>query len=199
MQRSNVVRPRTKGCAGVLALLFVLTGGGCGGANQSTPSPPEPRDSWYFYPVICGDPGCPGLTNVEVDRTTSPPRVTLPAGRLTSLRAKSLIGCGQVERVLTIRRWIPENPSVIEVEPSSSESAIVTALRPGVSRVSAERVLPDGSLSTTALSDPYRLETGGCAQQPEFVFEVTPGEEASRGLPDASRGLNPTRPGGAAE
>jgi hypothetical protein len=169
----STVRYPVKSVPTLLGLLFALAGWGCGEKAVQTPSPPEPQDAWYFYPLICGG-GCPGLTNVEVDRTTTPARVRLPQGRLTSLRAKSLVGCGQMEVVLTIRRWIPENPAVIKVEPSSSESAIVTALMPGVSRLTAERLLPDGTLGTTALSDPYRLETGGCARQPEFLFEVTP-------------------------
>jgi len=156
------------------AILVLVISGGCGHEVTPTPPPVAQQDTWYFYPLICGVNGCPGLTNVEVDRASTPPRVKLPVGKLTSLRAKSLEGCGQTEGQLNIRRWVASDPLVIKIEPSSNESAIVTGLTPGVSRVTAERGLPDGSVVVVGLSDPYRLETGGCALQPEFLFEIVP-------------------------
>jgi hypothetical protein len=169
-RRGNAsVRPAV---VAILVLVFIAA---CGHGVTTTPPPtPAPQDTWYFYPLLCGPNGCPGLTNVEVDRTSTPPRVRLPVGKLTSLRAKALEGCGQTELQLNIRRWIVADPAVISIQPSSSESAIVTALATGVTRISAERVLPDGSVGIASLSDPLRLETGGCTPQPEFLFDVVP-------------------------
>jgi hypothetical protein len=162
--------------AAALALLVQISSSACGHAVTTTTPPPTPQDIWYFYPVLCSPPpnGCAGLTAVGIDRSSTPPRVTLPVGKLTSLRAKSLVGCGQFENQITIRRWVVGDPSVISVQPSSTESAIVTALTPGVTRLTAERVLPDGSISVAGLSDPLRFENSGCAPQSEFVFEVVP-------------------------
>jgi len=153
-------------------LFFVALGalGRCGDDQPTIPPPPVPRmDAWYFYPVICF--GCPGLTNVEIDRTATPPRVTLPVGKLTSLRAKPFSTCVPQGPDVNVVRWTASDPSVIRFEPSGSGSTIVIALSPGISRITAERLLPDGTISVASLSDPNRADTA-CVTEPEFLFEV---------------------------
>jgi len=83
------------------------------------------------------------------------------------------VGCGQTETVLFVSHWVASDPSVIGLEPSSAESAIVTALAPGVSRITAQRTLQDGNESVVGLSDPLRTDAA-CEPQAEFVFEVIP-------------------------
>jgi hypothetical protein len=157
-----------------VALGALAVGGACGETTAPAPALP-PMDSWYFYPVICN--GCPGLTNVEVDRTSTPPRVKLPVGALTSLRAKPFANCIAQGPDVNVIRWIASDPKIIRLDPSypggSEGSQIVTALAPGVSRIAAVRLFPDGTTSIVSLSDPYRRETD-CEPEPELLFEVVP-------------------------
>jgi hypothetical protein len=153
------------------ALLLASALAGCGDSG-SEPTPPSSgsQASWYFYAVQCSN--CPGLTNVEIDRTTTPHLARLRVGQLTSLRAAVRDGCGSPAPALQIVRWLASSPEVVRVEPSSSESAIVTALAPGSSRVTAERQLASGVLSQMSLRD--AVATGGCSPLPELVFEIIP-------------------------
>jgi hypothetical protein len=158
----------------LLALGTLALGGACGEPVAPAPELP-PVDSWYFYPVICN--GCPGLANVEVDRTSTPPRVKLPVGALTSLRAKAFVNCIAQGPDVNVIRWIASDPTVIRLDPSypsgSEASQIVTALAPGVSRITAVRLFPDGTTNIASLSDPYRRETA-CEPEPALLFEVVP-------------------------
>jgi|RhiMetdeSRZDD1v2_1073273.scaffolds.fasta_scaffold575529_2 hypothetical protein len=139
-------------------------------ASVPTPQPTPVQDGWYTFVVQCSD--CPGLTNAEIDRTVTPHRARLHVGKLTSLRAAVRDGCEAPQGTLQITRWVPSDPSVIKVEPSSSESAIVTALAPGVSSITVERQLPTGGLSQRGLRDVQT--TSGCGLLPEIVFEILP-------------------------
>jgi len=155
-------------------LLVAAMGAGCGGRSTSSPTPePTPAvESWYVSPVLCEN--CPGLTNVEFDRTAAPHRARIPVGALTSLRASALAGCGGEEPMLQIERWIVGDPSVIRVEPSSSEYAIVTALKPGISSLRAERRLLGGALVLGDLEDRFGPQPSPlCTAAPALVFEVT--------------------------
>ncbi|HXV61259.1 MAG TPA: hypothetical protein VEK15_11235, partial [Vicinamibacteria bacterium] len=121
--------------------------------------------------MMCSN--CPGLTNVEIDRTVRPFLARLAVGELTSVRAVAIEECGTEQPMLQIVRWIVSDSSVIAVEPSSPESAIVTALNPGRSRLVAERMLPEGGLGQVGLRDPF-LELSQCTMLPELVFEIVP-------------------------
>ena len=152
-------------CAALLA--------GCGSSvSQPTPqtSPTPGPDSWYATVVLCGN--CPGLTNPEFDRSTAPSRARLRVGRITSLRAALREGCEPPQPVLQIDRWIASDPQVIRIEPSSGESAIVTALAPGLSSISVERRLADGRLIQSGLKDAQLII--GCAPLPDLVLEIVP-------------------------
>jgi len=164
----------------LVSLVLTVLSLSCGSDEPTTTAPPvRSVDSWYFYPLVCGlgCPGqancCPGLTNVEVDRSVMPPRVKLPVGALTSLRAKPFDTCVPQGPDVNVIAWTASDPSILRFDPSGSGSVIVTALAVGVSRVTAERLLPDGTTSVAGLSDPYRLETA-CTPEPEFLFEVVP-------------------------
>jgi hypothetical protein len=147
------------------------------GADGPTPAPsPSPAEGWLVFAVGCAAPGCPGLTAVTIDRSFTPARGRLRVGEQTSLRAVAVGGCAQFELFLNVRNWTASDPSVIKVEPSSFESAIVTALAPGVSAVRAERVRPDGTLSAGGLRDAVQnpQEVTGCFTRPELRIEVLP-------------------------
>lgn len=154
-------------------ILLAALGAQCGDGPRPGPAPdPVPiLESWYVFPVSCSN--CPGLVNVAIDRTAAPFRAKLGVGEKTSLRAVSVDGCGTEQLTLQIDRWIPSDPTVLEVEPSSSESAIVAGLAPGLSRLAAERVLPRGGRSLVGLRDPFQ-GTSGCAALPELVVEIVP-------------------------
>ena len=105
-------------------------------------------------------------------------RVKLPVGALTSLRAKPFPNCIAQGPDVNVVRWIASDPTIIQLDPSypgggSEGSQLVTALAPGVSRITAVRLSPDGTTSIAGLSDPYRAETA-CEPQPEVLFEVVP-------------------------
>lgn len=118
---------------------------------------------------------CPGLTNVDIDRSVMPHRARLAVGRLTSLRAAVIDGCGGSQATLDIVRWTVSDPSVISVEPTSSESATITALTPGAVSVTADRRLPDGTLSRLRLRDGFApLPPTLCSSLPALLFEVVP-------------------------
>lgn len=159
--------------AGVLAALL-LAGVGAASCGKSgsgaTPEPSAGREGWYLYAVQCAN--CPGLTNVEVDRSGTPHRARLRVGQQTSLRAAVRDGCGTAEVQLNIVRWLASDAQVIRIAPSSPESAIVNALAPGKSRITAERQLSSGVLSQMTLTD--ATSTMGCAALPELVIEVIP-------------------------
>ena len=145
----------------------------CGdSASEPTPQPtPTPvQDNWYAFVVQCTN--CPGLTDAEIDRSTVPYRARLRVGQLTSLRAVVRFSCEPAQVRLDITRWIAGNLQVIKVEPSSTESAIVTALSPGTSTITAERRYTDGTLSQKSLKD--SRNSSGCGVMPEIVFEVVP-------------------------
>ena len=138
-------------------------------ASVPTPQPPI-EDSWFTFVVQCA--GCPGLTNAAIDRSVTPHRARLRVGQLTSLRAASRDGCEAPQNSLQITRWVASDPSVLKVEPSSTESAIVTALAPGISAIIVERQLPTGGRSQRGLRDVQT--TSGCGLLPEIVFEILP-------------------------
>jgi hypothetical protein len=115
---------------------------------------------------------CSGLTNAEIDRTVTPHRARLRVGQLTSLRAVVRDPCEPGQTRLEITRWIVNSPSVIKVEPSSTESVIVTALAPGISPITVERRHADGTLSQKSLKD--AVSTSGCGVLPDIVFEIIP-------------------------
>jgi len=145
----------------------------CGdSASEPTPQPtPTPvQDNWYSFVVQCTN--CPGLTNAEIDRSTVLYRARLRVGQLTSLRAVGRFSCEPAQTQLDITRWMVGNPQVIKVEPSSSESAIVTALSPGISTITVERRYTDGTLSQKSLKDSQN--SSGCGVMPDIVFEIIP-------------------------
>ncbi len=158
-----------------LAALIVSAGlsAACGtSSSEPTPQPtPTPaQDNWYSFVVQCTN--CSGLTNAEIDRTVTPYRARLRVGQLTSLRAVVRDQCEPGPTRLEITRWIANNPSVIKLEPSSTESVIVTALSPGISPITVERRHADGSLSQKSLKDAE--STSVCGVLPEIVFEIIP-------------------------
>lgn len=158
-----------------LAALMVSTGlsAACGtSSSEPTPQPtPTPaQDNWFSFVVQCTN--CAGLANAEIDRTVAPHRARLRVGQLTSLRAVIRDQCEPGQTRLEVTRWIANNRSVIKVEPSSLDSAIVTALSPGISPITVERRHPDGTLSQRSLKD--AASTSGCGVLPDLVFEIIP-------------------------
>jgi len=146
---------------------------GCGeSSSQPTPQPSSTpaQDKWFTFVVQCAN--CPGLTNAEIDRSVVPVRARLRVGQRTSLRAVVRDPCepGQVQ--LDVVRWVAGNSSVVKVEPSATDSAIVTALGPGSSSITVERRYADGTLGQNGLKDAQ--STSGCGLLPDVVFEVTP-------------------------
>jgi hypothetical protein len=147
------------------------------GADAPTPVPsPSPQEDWLAFAVICASGSCPGLTNAPIDRSVTPARARLRVGQKTSLRAFAFEECPQFEEFLDVRNWTASDPAVIDVEASSYESAIVTALAPGVSAVRAERVRPDGTISAGGLRDAAAgpTQVTGCRTRPEVRIEVVP-------------------------
>jgi hypothetical protein len=160
---------------GPLLLAVVMTAA-CG-ADAPTPVPsPSPQEDWLAFAVTCGPGSCPGLTNAPIDRSVTPARARLRVGQQTSLRAVALESCPQFELFLDVRNWAASDPTVIKVEASSYEYAIVTALAPGISAVRAERVRPDGTISAGGLRDPIQnpAQGTGCFIRPELRIEVVP-------------------------
>jgi hypothetical protein len=151
------------------ALLAAVVAASCG-ESRPTPLPTPGPDSWYAFVVQCA--GCPGLTNAAIDRSTLPHRARLHVGEATSLRAAVRSPCEPAQAQLQVTRWIAGNPAVIRVEPSSPESAIVTALAPGTSTVTVERRASDGTLAQKPLKD--GASTAGCAALPDVAFEILP-------------------------
>ena len=148
---------------------------GCGGDPVGGPAPgPSPgEEGAYVFTVMCAN--CPGLTNVEIDRAVMPHRARLRVGRSTSLRAAAIDGCRDSQSTVDIVRWTVTDPSVARVEPTSSESAILTALMPGVVTVTADRRLPDGTLSRLRLRDGFApLPPTLCSSLPGLLLEVVP-------------------------
>jgi hypothetical protein len=118
---------------------------------------------------------CAGLTNVDIDRSVLPHRARLAVGRSTSLRAAPIDGCRESQATLDIVRWAVSDPSVLSVEPTSSESATVRALTPGMVGVTADRRLPDGTLIRLRLRDGFApLPPTVCSSLPALLFEVVP-------------------------
>ena len=154
---------------GALALAASLAA--CGGP-LSSPTPTPTLETWFVVPVLCSN--CPGLTDVQVDRTTSPPRARLKLGTQTSIRATAKVGCGgDASASLAVDRWEASDPTVVRVEASGPDSAIVTALAAGTSRLTAERRLPGGATSSSGLRDSFRADPP-CPAQPELLLEVVP-------------------------
>jgi hypothetical protein len=154
------------------ALAFAIGTAGVVGCGGSTSSPtPTPRvETWFVVPVLCAN--CPGLTDVQVDRTTAPPRARLKVGTRTSIRATAKVGCGgETPEPLSITRWDASDPGVVRVEPSGDDSAIVSAVAAGTSRLTAERSLPGGGTSVGGLRDSFRADPP-CPAQPELLLEV---------------------------
>ncbi len=157
--------------AGGMALLAGIgaLAAGCGG-SASSPNPTPTVETWFVVPVLCSS--CPGLTDVQVDRSTVPSRARLPLGARTSVRATAKVGCGgDSSGSLAITRWEASDPAVIRVEPASDDSAIVSALAVGTSRLTAERRLPGESASLGGLRDSFRADPP-CPAQPELLLEV---------------------------
>jgi len=165
-----VLRSRVQGSS-LMLLVGALTACGESGSGP-TPQPSANQESWYFFAVQCSN--CPGLTNVELDRSSTPHRARLRVGQQTSLRAATRDGCGTAEAQLKILRWLASDAEVIGIQPSSTESAIVSALAPGTSQITAERQLPSGVLSQLTLKDVGATATTGCTALPELVIEVVP-------------------------
>lgn len=156
-------------------LVFSVAAVCCGGDPLALPAPEPtpPQEAAYVFTVMCAN--CPGLTNVEIDRSVMPHRARLAVGRLTSLRAAAIDGCRDSQAALDIARWTVSDPSVIRVEPTSPESAKVTALAPGVVSVTADRRLPDGTLSRLRLRDGFApLPPTLCSSLPGLLVEVVP-------------------------
>ena len=156
------------------ALVLSLVVGGCG-SDPAGPAPEEPfhPEGAYVFTVMCIN--CPGLTNVEIDRSVIPHRARLGVGRITSLRATIIGGCGQAAGTVDIVRWTVSDPALMSIEPTSSESATVTALAPGVVSVTADRRLPDGTLSHVRLRDGFAPQPPTlCSYLPALLFEVVP-------------------------
>jgi hypothetical protein len=164
--------PSRRRRAGILNLIAsgALAASCSESASVPTPGPTPIEDSWFTFVVQCS--ACPGLTNAAIDRTVTPHRARLRVGQLTSLRAASRDGCEAPQNPLQITRWVTGDPSVLKVEPSSSESAIVTALAPGISSITVERQLATGGRSERGLRD--APATTGCGRLPEVVFEILP-------------------------
>jgi hypothetical protein len=156
--------------SGAVAVSAIVVASCGGSASEPTPQPTPAQDNWYSFVVQCGN--CPGLTNAEIDRSTVPYRARLRVGQLTSLRAVGRLLCEPAQSQLDITRWMVANPQAIKVEPSSTESAIVTALSPGISTITVERRHADGSLSQKSLKDAQ--STSGCGLMPDIVFEIIP-------------------------
>jgi hypothetical protein len=157
-------------------LVAVAMAYACGAAAPTPVPSPSPAEDWLVFAVGCSAPGCPGLTAVTIDRSVTPARGRLRVGQQTSLRAVAVEGCPQFQLTLDVRNWVASEPSVIKVEPSSFESAIVTALAPGVSAVRAERVRPDGTITAGGLRDAVQNppEVTGCFTRSELRIEVVP-------------------------
>jgi hypothetical protein len=142
----------------------------CGdSASDPTPQPTPSPETWYAFVVQCAN--CPGLTNAEIDRSNVPYRALLRVGQATSLRAAVREPCEPAQVQLDVTRWVVGNPQVIQVEPSSSESAIVRALAPGTSTITVERRYADGALARRSVKD---ASGSGCAALPDVVFEILP-------------------------
>jgi len=156
------------------ALILSIAVIGCG-SDPAGPAPEEPfhPEGAYVFPVLCIN--CPGLTNVEIDRSVIPHRARLAVGRSTSLRATTITGCGQPPGTVEIVRWTASDSALMSIEPTSSESATVTALAPGVVSVTADRRLPDGTLSRVRLRDGFAPQPPTlCSYLPALLFEVVP-------------------------
>jgi len=86
-----------------------------------------------------------------------------------------ITGCRDFQTTLDVVRWTVSDPSVLSVEPTSSESATLMALTPGVVSVTGDRRLPDGTLSRLSLRDGFApLPPTVCSSLPALVFEVVP-------------------------
>jgi hypothetical protein len=148
---------------------------GCGSDPPGGPAaePPSHPEGAYVFTVMCAN--CAGLTDVDIDRSVVPHRARLAVGRLTSLRAAAIDGCRDFQTTLDIARWTVSDPSVLRVEPTSSESATVTALAPGLVSLAADRRLPDGTLARLRLRDGFApLPPTLCSSLPALLFEVVP-------------------------
>ena len=150
--------------------ILVASCGDYGSEPTPQPTPTPAQDNWYAFVVQCTN--CPGLTNAEIDRSTVPYRARLRVGQLTSLRAVGRFSCEPAQTQLDITRWMVGNPQVIKVEPSSAESAIVTALSPGISTIAIERRHTEGTLSQKSLKDSQ--SSSSCGLMPDMVFEIIP-------------------------
>jgi hypothetical protein len=147
----------------------------CGSDPPGGPAPqPSPRqEDAYVFTVMCAN--CPGLTNVEIDRAVVPHRARLAVGRFTSLRAAVIDGCRESQATVDIVRWQVSDPTVLSLQPTSPESATVTALAPGLVSVTADRRLPDGTLRRLRLRDGFApLPPTVCSSLPALLFEVVP-------------------------
>lgn len=163
--------PASLGCRLAAAAFPAVLLASCGdSASEPTrqPTPAPAQDNWYTFVVQCTN--CPGLTNTEIDRSTVPYRARLRVGQLTSLRAVVRFSCEPAQIQLDITRWVAGNPQVVKVEPSGTESAIVTALSPGISTITVERRYTDGTLSQKSLKDSQN--NSGCGLLPDIVFEI---------------------------
>ena len=156
--------------ASVLHTVVLVAAGVTTSCGTTTNPVPEPSESWYVFAVQCAN--CPGLTNVEIDRSSTPYRARLRVGQQTSLRATARDGCGSPELQFVISRWQVSDPKVVSAVPSSPESAIVTALAPGTARLTATRMLPSGGSTSGVLKDVSA--TSGCAVLPELLIWVLP-------------------------
>jgi len=156
--------------AGVVVSFGLLTSCGASGSEPTPPpTPTAEQDTWYSFVVQCGD--CPGLTNAQIDRTATPYRAKLRVGQATSLRATIRATCEALEAEPRVVRWVASDPTVIRVEPSSTESAIVTALAPGTSAITVERQLPSGAVVQMQVKDPGSASS--CGPLPDVVFEIS--------------------------
>jgi len=167
------VQPRrARGRHLILFCMFSVALASCQDAPVAGPAAPSASPlGWFVFPVSCGN--CPGLTDVKIDRTVVPFRASMRVGDQTSLRAAATNGCSDYQDELDVVLWLASDPNVIRVEASSPESAIVTALAPGSSRITARRRLPSGLFSEASVGDGSAIGTTGCSALPEVVFAVS--------------------------
>jgi hypothetical protein len=158
----------------VAAAALLVEMSGCGDSPAGPqPQPTVSEEDAYIFTVTCGN--CPGLTNVEIDRSVAPHHALLGVGLQTSLRAVAPDGCKGSQPTLQVTRWVASDPTVIQLTPSSSESAIVTALKPGTAEVTANRQLADGTVIPIGLRDAFAPDAApGCAPLPALVFAIVP-------------------------
>jgi hypothetical protein len=153
------------------ALLLVACGDS---TSEPTPrtTPTPAQDNWFAFVGQCSN--CPGLTNAVIDRSSVPYRARLRVGQRSSLRAAVRFSCEPEQVPLDVTRWIVGNPQAITVQPSSTESAIVTAVAPGISTIHGRAPIRRRHAESDQKSLKDGQDTSGCGLLPDLVFEIVP-------------------------